>query len=316
MTALSAADAHQTVRSARLVDRNDSFAKALEAGDVSAGHIAAMARHVTPPRVELFDRDADVLLDKSRRLNADDTSAMARRWAAYADDELHRGEPDILHGRRGLWFRQVGDLTEGRFVGAPEDMATVRAALDRLEPPDPKDMPGGARTLAQRRCDALVELAGLGLRGERGRIDPTHTVNVVIDATTLAGGFAPDGRSDIPGWSSVLPAGVQRLLCNSWISRVIMSADGVPLEMGRRARLFSSEQQRAIDIRDGGCALKCCDRPPEQCDAHHLDPYGPPTEGLTDIDNGLDLCRPHHNLVHKGWKPVQDANGDWYLQPP
>ncbi len=69
-------------------------------------------------------------------------------------------------------------------------------------------------------------------------------------------------------------------------------------------------------IRDGGCALACCDRPPEWCDAHHLDPYGPPTNGRTDLDNGLAMCRPHHTLVHQGWTPMQDENGNWYLQPP
>ena len=97
--------------------------------------------------------------------------------------------------------------------------------------------------------------------------------------------------------------------------------ENVGIVSGRPAYLASrrrsaSPARGAPPVSRRASALKCCDRPPEQCDAHHLDPYGPPTEGLTDIDNGLDLCRPHHNLVHKGWKPVQDANGDWYLQPP
>jgi hypothetical protein len=95
-----------------------------------------------------------------------------------------------------------------------------------------------------------------------------------------------------------------------------MNAKGEVLDLGRRARLFSPAQQRAIKIRDGGCALACCDRPPEWCDAHHLDPYGPPTYGETNLDNGLAMCRPHHTLVHKGWTPMQDENGSWYLQPP
>jgi hypothetical protein len=315
-TSLAAPDTRRTVRSARLVGRNSDLAKAMEAGDVTAAHVDALARYVIPARADLFDEHADALIDAARTLSPDDTAAVARRWAAYADDHLNRGKPEDLTGRRGMWFGRTGDLEAARILGTPEDMAALRAALDRMEPPDRNDTPGGPRSLAQRRHDALVSLANLGLQDGNGRVDPDHTVNIVIDAATLAGEFNPTGRSDILGGGSVLPATVQRLLCGSWISRVIMNAQGEVLDLGRRARLFSPAQQRAIKIRDGGCALACCDRPPEWCDAHHLDPYGPPTNGETNLDNGIGLCRPHHTLVHKGWTPIQDADGNWYLQPP
>jgi hypothetical protein len=161
-----------------------------------------------------------------------------------------------------------------------------------------------------------MQLAGLGLQDTNGRIDPTHTVNIVIDADTLSGGFNPTGRSDIPGAGSVLPSRVQQLLCGSWISRVVMGPDGQPLDLGRRARLFSPAQKQAILVRDGGCAIAGCDRPPQWCDAHHLDPYAPPTNGDTNLDNGLGLCRGHHTLVHNGWTPIQNPDGTWHLQPP
>jgi Domain of unknown function (DUF222) len=145
---------------------------------------------------------------------------------------------------------------------------------------------------------------------------PPHTVNVVIDAATLTGGFAPHGRSDIPGTGPIRPATVQRLLCDSWISRVLMGPTGEILDLGRTARLFSPAQKRAILIRDSGCAISGCDRPPQWCDIHHLDPYGPPTHGPTNLTNGLTMCRPHHTLTHQGWTPTQHPNGTWHLQPP
>jgi hypothetical protein len=95
-----------------------------------------------------------------------------------------------------------------------------------------------------------------------------------------------------------------------------MNSEGEVLDLGRRVRLFSPGQRRAILIRDGGCAFECCDRPPEWCDAHHLDPYGPPTNGETNLDNGIGVCRNHHTLIHKGWRPVRDEHGKWHLQPP
>jgi hypothetical protein len=309
-------DASRLVGSARLLARNERLAKTLAAGDLTADHVGVMARHATPPRAELFDDHADTIIDTAVTLNADHTNAMMRRWASHADDALNRGEPDDIDNRRGFWANQVGHATEARVVGHADEMAALLAALDRMQPPDPKHTPGGARSLAQRRYDALMQLAGLGLQDSDGRIDPTHTVNIVIDAATLAGEFNPNGRSDIPGLGSVLPSRVQQLLCGSWISRVIMDPNGQPLDLGRRARLFSPAQQQAIIVRDGGCAIEGCDRPPHWCDAHHLDPWAPPTEGDTNLDNGLGLCRGHHTLVHNGWSPTQNPDGTWHLQPP
>ena len=58
--------------------------------------------------------------------------------------------------------------------------------------------------------------------------------------------------------------------------------------------------------RDGGCAFPGCDRPPEWCDAHHLD-FWDAEHGDTDLDRGCLLCRRHHNLLHKrGWTLDRD----------
>ncbi len=316
IASVAAPEARQTVRSARLIGRSERLAKTMAAGGLTAGHVTALGRYVTAERAAQFDEHADVLIDAACTLGVDDTATMARRWASHADDVANRGEPADLQHKRGAWFRDIGDLTEARVLGTPDELAAMKAALDRREPPDPSNSPGGPRSLAQRRYDALISLAGLGLQDNKGRIDPTHTVNIVIDAATLAGEFNPHGRSELLGGGSVLPTRVQQLLCGSWVSRVIMGPDGEILDLGRGARLFSSGQHRAIMIRDGGCALACCDRPPEWCDAHHLDPYGPPTLGETNLDNGLAMCRPHHTLVHQGWTPRQDENGAWYLEPP
>lgn len=315
-TSLPALDTARTVSSARLVARNARLAKTLAAGELTAHHVTAMARAVGHRRGPRFDEHADTLIDAARTLDPDTTATMMRRWSGWADDADHRGRPDALHHTRGLWAHPVGDLFDGRIVGHPDDLAALLAALDRLEPPDPATTPGGPRTLAQRRYDALVQLAATSLTDHHGRIDPTHTVNVVIDATTLTGGFDPHGRSDLPGLGPVLPARVQQLLCGSWISRVVTGPDSEILDLGRRARLFTDAQRRAVIARDGGCAIAGCDRPPHWCDIHHLDPYGSPTDGPTDLDNALGLCRPHHTLTHHGWTPTQHPDGTWHLQPP
>jgi hypothetical protein len=153
-------DATRTVRSARLIARNERLAKTLAAGDLTADHVATMARHVGRERVDRFDEHADALIDGACTLNADDTTAMMRRWASHVDDLDNRGEPDDIENKRGVWAHRVGDAMEGRFLGHPDDIAALLTALDRMQPPDPKSTPGGARTLAQRRYDALMDLAG------------------------------------------------------------------------------------------------------------------------------------------------------------
>ena len=47
-----------------------------------------------------------------------------------------------------------------------------------------------------------------------------------------------------------------------------------------------------------------CDRKPRWCDVHHLKPWE--EGGLTDLLNGVLLCRRHHRLVHSGWRPARD----------
>ena len=80
-----------------------SMAKSAARGELSSGHVEAWARHVTPPRADLFDDHADALVDATATLTRSTTAAAARRWASHADDLFNRGEPDDLHAQRGVW---------------------------------------------------------------------------------------------------------------------------------------------------------------------------------------------------------------------
>jgi hypothetical protein len=54
-------------------------------------------------------------------------------------------------------------------------------------------------------------------------------------------------------------------LCDSEVARLV-----VPLGLGRSVRTVSSGQRRVLLVRDGGCAVPLCDRPPGWCGAHHV----------------------------------------------
>jgi Domain of unknown function (DUF222)/HNH endonuclease len=75
-----------------------------------------------------------------------------------------------------------------------------------------------------------------------------------------------------------------------------------PLEVGRATRVVSPAQRTALGVRDGGCVVPGCDRPPGWCEAHHLRHWL--HGGATDLDNLVLLCWTHHHAVHEGHQPL------------
>jgi len=87
-----------------------------------------------------------------------------------------------------------------------------------------------------------------------------------------------------------------------------------PLEVGRTSRVVSAAQRAALVVRDGGCAVAGCDRPPAWCEAHlvHWLHGGP-----TDLANLALVCRAHHRAVHEGgWRLTRDPDGQLTATPP
>jgi hypothetical protein len=88
-----------------------------------------------------------------------------------------------------------------------------------------------------------------------------------------------------------------------------------PLEVGRTSRVVSAAQRAALVVRDGGCAVVGCDRPPAWCEAHHLVHWL--HGGATDLDNLALVCRAHHRAVHEGgWRLDRDPDGRLVATPP
>ncbi len=51
--------------------------------------------------------------------------------------------------------------------------------------------------------------------------------------------------------------------------------------------------------------------------AHHIDPFGPPTRGETDLDNLIPVCGRCHDLVHRpGWRVAKDPDGPVHTWAP
>ena len=88
-----------------------------------------------------------------------------------------------------------------------------------------------------------------------------------------------------------------------------------PLEVGRTSRIVTPAQRTALIVRDGGCVVAGCDRPPAWCEAHHLRHWL--HGGPTDLENLALLCRTHHRAVHEGgWQLTRDPDGRLTATPP
>ncbi|MCZ7527067.1 MAG: HNH endonuclease [Acidimicrobiia bacterium] len=295
---MTGAEASGWVRRARLVRDHPRIGKALAAGEVSASHVGLMTKAASH-REEVFVDHLDGLVDAARGLAPERYRHVIRRWAVLADDLYDRGEPEP-----GRWLR-----TTVTFAGAvrvdgildPAGGAVLLAALDARSRPDG---PGDPRSPIERRADALVALAA-------GDERPTVNLDVLVDVHTLEGRPPTDPaavRCDLTGVGPIGPDLIGLLACDANIARVLTRGPSEILDLGRRTRIVTPAQRRALAVRDGGCVFPGCTRPEPWCDAHHIIHWL--HGGPGDLDNMALVCRAHHTAVHQGrWALTRTPHG-------
>src|SRR6267143_523251 len=109
---------------------------------------------------------------------------------------------------------------------------------------------------------------------------------------------------------------VERLACDSSVTRILLGPDSTVIDVGRSKRTVSGPARRALDARDGHCRWPGgCDRPARWSAAHHVVHWS--HGGSTDLDNLILLCHRHHWLVHEGcWQLVRSDDGRMLAIPP
>lgn len=327
-TGLPRRRAQQLARTAKFLNRHVPTRAALAGDEISLDHVGAISAVVSTRRDRLYEEHEETVLRAARRLPIGDFSPVVRRWASLADDQLADSDAMTQHdGRR--WHYAVGlggtVTTDGFFD--PAAGAMLITAIDALSAPDSANAPGGPRTPAQRRADALVELARRYLVAD-GRLDESDdecgsqriaegtaaTVSVIVDFETLLGGDAPleHARSDIDRVGPVPRSTIQRITCDSLLHRTVMDGQSQVIDMGRQRRLVTPTQRRALIVRDGGCIG--CGRPASWCQAHHVDLWS--HGGLTNLDKLVLVCPRCHTLVHEGgWSVVRTDDGRFRMVP-
>ncbi|MCP2031771.1 hypothetical protein L1277_001869 [Okibacterium sp. HSC-33S16] len=122
-------------------------------------------------------------------------------------------------------------------------------------------------------------------------------------------GFNEDTGEAIPG-----PI-IERHICSNGTRTITVDGNNNPLDVGRDERTFTTKQRIGLAIRDGGCVFEDCTQPPSMTEAHHINEWAS-QNGLTDIADGILLCRDDHMLIHNnGWKIIREGT-KYYSIPP
>jgi len=318
-TRMTAARAARLVRAARLARRHERTAKALAAGELTTDQLDALAK-ATRRREFFYPDHEDVLLDAAATMGADEFRTLTEAWRSNADDALANEEAAAAVERS---YVDVGRSLGGRvLLNAEFDAeggATVLNALDARCSPDGGTDGLPPRSLAERRGAALVDICEEALANNEAGGRPARTVDIIVDVDTVSGTPPADLaaiRCEIDGVGPIAAETARRVCCDANIGRVLTRGRSEILDLGRRTRVVSAAQRRALVHRDGGCVFPGCGRPHPWTDAHHLVHWT--RGGTTDLANLCLLCRRHHVAVHEGgWRLARDAvTGEWRASRP
>lgn len=307
------------VNAVRIGERERALPRSVEAlvaGRIGLSHLGLLARTAEfaaqRPQPQAFDETA--LLDKAERLNV----ARFRDACHHAEHAMDAAECvasavlDVEFRRLRLYPGEGGCLS---FSGTldTEGGVLLRTALEPLAAPSGADDHRGRE---QRLADALVELAGhsldIGAVPQRAS-QRTHLQVTTTLATLAAFAGAPAGETEFGG---LIPdETVQRLACDSTVTRVLVNAESAVIDVGRSHRVVPGATRRALNVRDKGCRWPGCDKPASWTAAHHIVHWI--HGGRTDQDNLVLLCRRHHWLVHEvGFQIVRVDDGSFLTIPP
>jgi hypothetical protein len=252
-------------------------------------------------------RDEVMLVDEARRLRFDHFHRVLAYWSQHADpDGVETDAERLRQDRRwdlsrtfaGAW---VGDHTLDPIGGAIVSNAMLRIErelfdTDRAEAKtrlgrDP--LPGElARTPAQRRADALVEMAARAMTAPADGRRPEPLFSVLVDYETFAGRVC-----ELADGTVITPGTLTDWLEEAWIERIVFDGPSRVLDVGVERRLFTGATRRAVEIRDRECFDPTCDVPADHAQIDHIFPWA--VGGPTVQANGRPACGYHNRLRHR-----------------
>jgi hypothetical protein len=328
---------------------------AFEAGSIGADQVATIARAYANPRIRrrVLAQDAafaSMAATMTHRL----FDATVRHWIHRVDEDGTTDRSQRNHDNRD--FRHTQDFdggwqTTGRcgsvdgIVFADIFNAFHRGELDddwakaRAEHGDAATVDDLPRTPAQRRWDALMAMAHAAADAHAATPGgSTIVTSLVMDMATferharrMAGApvdhttnVAPDAddgyRCDTVDGLTVDPCEAVAATLISHVRRVVIGADSVVIDQGRKQRLFTGAAQTAVKLSARWCLWPGCHVPASRCQCDHLDPWVDPTGrspgGATNPANGANTCGRHNRHKQRGYTVHRDEHGHLHTTRP
>src|SRR5690625_7776230 len=103
-------------------------------------------------------------------------------------------------------------------------------------------------------------------------------------------------------------------MCDSEVTRMVMDATGIPLDVGRTQRTYTKELRRAVLTRDRPSMRPRCALRASWCEVHHITWFS--RGGHTSLADPTTLCSFHHPRVHAADIRITVLPGGFDFHPP
>jgi Domain of unknown function (DUF222) len=306
------AGAKSRVNLARTLRHLPAVAQAWREGDIGLDQARAMAsarRHRTEASMA---RDEEMLVAQAKELGFEDFYRVLAYWKQLADpDGSERSDEERKAARNVYLTPSISGLHLGQMTLDPVSGTIVSNELNRLEHDlfetdcaEAKERLGRAgridelaRTSAQRRADALVEMATRSATAPTDGLRPAPLFSVLVGYETLYGRIC-----ELENGTVLHPSVLEPWMDSAYFERATFSLPD-RIDVSVQSRFFKGGTRRAIELRDRICTHPYCDEPAESCQVDHIETYA--SGGLTTQDNGRLLCGFHNRLRNQEEHPPQ-----------
>jgi hypothetical protein len=312
---LPKAVARRIVRRGRHLRHLPVAERAFGAGEINAAHVDAVVAVRRPDTEESLARDEAVLVKQARRLPFEHFVKAVAYWDQLADPDGSEEAAEERRNRRDVYLEaSISGMYLGSMTLDPISGSIVSGELGRIEEEffkadwaRAREERGGNpsvedlwRTPAQRRADALVEMAARSslVQPDGVRRPPAPLFSVLVDWPTLSGRVCELAEGIVVSPGELVP-----WLSIADLERAVMEPSG-RVEVSPTQRLFTGGTRRAIELRDRECVHAFCDTPASRCQADHLLPWA--LGGRTTQENGRLLCGFHNRLRNHDPPPQRE----------
>jgi hypothetical protein len=305
--------ARRRVRLARALRQLPVAEAAWLGGEVHEAHLAVLERASNPRTEDAMTRDEEVLVGHAQRLSFGMFCKVMDYWRQHADPDGTEADAEAEHQARrvdlsktfrGSWVLDgqldpvLGTIVANQLRSIEDELFEADWAEGRDRLGDGVQASRLRRTFAQRRADALVEMAiRAGTAPAHGK-RPEPLFSVLVDYETLTGRIC-----ELSNGAVVTPGSLVPWLEQAWVERIVFYSPSRVIDVGVTRRLFAGATRRAVEVRDRQCYHRYCDRTAEDCQVDHIEPWsegGPTTQA-----NGRLACGFHNRRRHRRRGPPQ-----------